>query len=119
MNLKISAPAGTDINDFLFSLPFNLNGERELANGHLCVTREQIFVYVDNELSASYMIDDFDEYACEQLVGCSMMVGRIDDVDKMRICSFTQDNFIAFAEVCKLINHYLTTGDFIDNSDID
>ncbi len=119
MNLKLSAPVGTKLDDFIFSLPFNLNGSNETVDGHLCVTRQQILVYIGDKVEASYLIDEYDEYACEQLIGCSMMVGRIDDVDKQRICAFTQDNFIAFAEVCKMINHFLTTGDFIEESDIE
>ncbi len=76
-------------------------------------------VYVNGELKETLEFNQFEEYACEQLVGCSMMVGRIDDKDVKCICAFTQDNFVAFAELCKLLNHYLTTGEFITESDID
>lgn len=119
MNLKISAPSSANINDFVFSLPFNLNGTSETVNGHLCVTHQQIFVYIDDKLVNSFAIDEYDEYGCEQLFGCSIMVARRDDVNKLCVCSFTSDNFTLFAEVCKLINHYLTTGNFIENSDLD
>lgn len=119
MNLKISAPSSTNIDDFVFSLPFNLDGTSELVNGHLCVTHQQIFVYINNRLVNSFAIDEYDEYGCEQQFGSSMMVARQSDTNKLCVCSFTSDNFTLFAEVCKLINHYLTTGDFIEKSDAD
>lgn len=120
MNLLLSAPAGKSLDDFMFALPFNLYGAARKVKGNLCVTRDRkIQVYIDGEIKEEYSFEDFDEYACEQLVGCSMMVGRRDDIDQKCICAFTQDNFIAFAEVCKIINHYLTTGLLVDKSDID
>ncbi|MCD8006031.1 MAG: ABC transporter ATP-binding protein/permease [Oscillospiraceae bacterium] len=107
------------MDDFVFSLPFNLYNKADKVDGHICVTHDDIFVYIGSEIKESFPIKAYEEYACEQLVGCSMMVGRHDDTDDKCICSFTQDNFIAFAELCKLLNHYLTTGMFIEKSDID
>lgn len=119
MNLKLSAPKGVELDSLVFSLPFNLNGNASKINGHLCITKEEILIYIDNEIVERFKFDDFDEYGCEQLIGCSMMVGRIDDKNVKRICAFTNENFIAFAEVCKLLNHYLTTGLFFEESDLD
>ena len=78
---------------------------------------KKILVYVDNKLTDTYSFEDYDEYACEQLVGCSMMVGRRNDVTQKCICAFTQDNFIAYAELCKILNHYLTTGMLVEKSE--
>ena len=78
MNLLLSAPKGHDLSEFLFSLPFNLYGKAKKVDGHLCVTRDGFFVYIDGELRESYGFSDFEEYACEQLIGCSMMVGSRD-----------------------------------------
>lgn len=119
MNLKLSAPEGIDINELVFSLPFNLNVNDRKVDGHLCVSREEIMVYINGKLKETIEFNAFEEYACEQLIGCSMMVGRIDDKDVKCICAFTQDHFVAFAELCKLLNHYITTGNFITESDID
>lgn len=119
MNLLISAPKGKELDDFVFSVPFNLYKKKEKVNGHLCCTHEEFLVYVNDELRETIRYDEYDEYACEQLVGCSMMVARKDDVTKKYICSFTQDSFIAFAEVAKIVNHYLTTGIFVEKSGID
>ena len=119
MNLKLSAPQGVELESLVFSLPFNINISDRKVDGHLCVSREEIMVYIDGQLKESFAFDEFEEYACEQLIGCSMMVGRINDKDVKCICAFTQDNFIAYAELCKLLNHYLTTGIFITESDLD
>lgn len=119
MNLKLSAPECVDIESLVFSLPFNLNVNERKVDGHLCVTREEIMVYINGVLKETIEFKAFEEYACEQLIGCSMMVGRVDDKDVKCICAFTQDHFIAFAELCKLLNHYITTGEFITESDID
>ncbi len=119
MNLKLSAPECVDIESLVFSLPFNLNVNERKVDGHLCVTREEIMIYINGVLKETIEFKAFEEYACEQLIGCSMMVGRVDDKDVKCICAFTQDHFIAFAELCKLLNHYITTGEFITESDID
>ena len=115
MNLRLSAPKGKNLDDYLFCLPFNLYGRPKKVDGHLLVTKDKtIEVYIDGELKESFGFEDFDEYACEQLTGCSVMVGRKDDVTVKRICAFTNDEFISFAEVCKIINHYLTTGVLVE-----
>lgn len=120
MNLLISAPQGRSLDEFMFALPFNLYGNAKKVKGNLCVTNDmQMHIYVNDELKETIAFNDYDEYACEQLVGCSMMVGRHNDVDEKCICAFTQDEFIAFAELCKIVNHYLTTGILVDKSDID
>lgn len=120
MNLLLSAPEGEKLDSFLFALPFNLYGRAKKVRGNLCVTKDKkILVYVDNKLTDTYSFEDYDEYACEQLVGCSMMVGRRNDVTQKCICAFTQDNFIAYAELCKILNHYLTTGMLVEKSEID
>lgn len=119
MNLLLSAPKGHELSEFLFSLPFNLYGKAKKVDGHLCVTREGLFVYIDGEIRDTYRFSDFEEYACEQLIGCSMMVGKVGDKAQKCICAFTQDSFIAFAELCKIINHYLMTGVLVEKSDID
>lgn len=119
MNLLLKAPKGHELSEYLFSLPFNLYGKAKKVDGTLSVTREDIIVYIDGEERDRYAFSDFEEYACEQLIGCSMMVGRIGDRSQKCLCAFTQDNFIAFAELCKIINHYLTTGLLVEKSDID
>lgn len=120
MNLKLSAPDGKSLDDFLFALPFNLYGKAKKVKGNLCVTKDKrIEVYVNGELKETYNFEDYDEYACEQLVGCSMLVGRHEDVTEKCICAFTNDEFISFAEVAKILNHYLTTGMLVEESDID
>ena len=119
MNLLLKAPEGHELSEFLFSLPFNLYGKAKKTDGTLCVTRSEIQVYIKGELKDTIAFDEFEEYACEQLIGCSMMVGRVKDRNVKCICAFTQDNFIAFAELCKILNHYLTTGVLVEESDID
>ncbi len=119
MNLLLSAPKGHDFAEYLFALPFNLYGKAKKVDGNLCVTESEILVYIDGEIKDRYPLDAYEEYACEQLVGCSMMVGRNGDRDAKCICAFTNDSFVAFAEVCKIINHYLTAGILVHESDID
>ncbi len=119
MNLLLKAPKGHELSEYLFSLPFNLYGKAKKVDGTLSVTRQNIIVYIDGEERDRYEFDDFEEYACEQLIGCSMMVGKIGDRSQKCLCAFTQDSFIAFAELCKIINHYLTTGVLVEESDID
>lgn len=118
MNLKVSLPKGHNESEFVFYLPFDLNKSARRTEGHFCVTENEIFVFIDGELSDKYAIDDFEEFACEQLVGCSMMVGRNEDGSGQKcLCAFTQDKFIKFAELCKILEHYKRTGIFVRETD--
>ncbi len=119
MELLLKAPKGHELSEYLFSLPFNLYGKAKKVDGTLAVTHSQLIVYIDGDEVERYDFNEFDEYSCEQLIGCSMMVGKHNDRAEKCICAFTQDNFIAFAELCKIINHYLTTGQLVEHSDID
>ena len=119
MNLLLSAPKGHELSEYVYSLPFNLYGKAKKVDGTLSVTKNEIIVYIDGEEIDRFGFSDYEEYACEQLVGCSMMVGRVDDRSQKCICAFTQDSFIAFAELCKIINHFLTTGHLVEESTID
>lgn len=119
MNLLLKAPKGHELSEYIFSLPFNLYGKAKKVDGVLAVTKSELLVYIDGEIKDRYSFDEYEEYACEQLIGCSMMVGKIADRSQKCICAFTQDSFIMFAELCKILNHYLTTGVLVEESDID
>ncbi len=119
MNLLLSAPKGKSLEEFTFSLPFNLLDSQNAVDGHLCVKNEELQVYVSGELKETIAIKSFDEYAAVQIGGSSQMVARIGDTDKKCICSFTQENFLAYAELCKILNHYITTGILVTESDLE
>ncbi|MFT3951020.1 MAG: ABC transporter ATP-binding protein [Oscillospiraceae bacterium] len=118
MNLLVSKPDGTE--DFLaqlvYSLPFNLNREDGLTNGHLCVTNERIFVYENNECAADYAIGDFTEFKCEQFTGCALMTAVRENGESVCLCAFTYEHFLKFAEVCKLLEFSLKTGALVTDT---
>lgn len=118
MNLCLSKPENADEN-IIYSLPFNLSREAERIKGHFCVTKEKILIYIDNNLKNEYLIDDFSEIICQQHIGSSMVQGITKSEEIICICSFSQELFLRFAELCKIIDYYIRTGEFISETDND
>lgn len=115
MNLLITKPESFD-EDIVYCLPYNLNRNVRRINGKMAVTKNELVFFEDEKEVRRYSFDDFDEYVCEQLIGCSMMVGKKGD-ETLCLCAFTQDNFLYYAEICKLLEFYKKTGDFLTETD--
>lgn len=115
MNLLLTKPNDFD-GELVFCLPFNLDMKVKKIDGKMAVTKNEFIFYIDEKRVSSYSFEDFEEFACEQLIGCSMMVGKKGDESKC-LCAFTQDYFLYFAEVCKIIEHYKRTGNFMAEND--
>lgn len=118
MNLCLSKPKCADEN-VVYSLPFNLTMDGEKTNGHFCVTREKILVYINEKIKNEYLIADFSEVICNQQIGSSMVQGITNDGETLYLCGFSQEHFLRFAELCKLIDYYIRTGEFITETDED
>ncbi|NMA79829.1 MAG: ABC transporter ATP-binding protein [Clostridiales bacterium] len=114
MNLKLSTPKGEE--NATFSIPYDLNTRTKKVNGHCVITDNEIRIYLDDDITEKYPLDYFDEYICEQLIGCSMLVGRKGDQRKF-LCAFTQTYFIRYAELCKILEFYKRTGELFADDD--
>lgn len=114
MNLKLSTPKGEE--NAIFSIPYDLNTRTKKVNGHCVIADSEIRIYLDDEIVEKYPLDYFDEYICEQLIGCSMLVGRKGEQRKF-LCAFTQTYFIRYAELCKILEFYKRTGELFADDD--
>lgn len=119
MNLKTSFPEGISRDELLFSLPFDLNDSGELISGHLCVTDSELLIYTDGRLSEHYYIDDFTEFRCEKQLGSSIMTGQRSSGDSVAFCIFRQQEFLRYAELCKILDYYARTGRLITDTSAD
>ncbi|MBR4305531.1 MAG: ABC transporter ATP-binding protein [Ruminiclostridium sp.] len=119
MNLKLSLPKGVNEQDVIFSLPFDIDRKAKKVEGHLTATKEKLSVYYNGELSEEFFIDTFSEIEVQQLIGCSMLCVK-DTLGNMKfVCAFSQKQFMRFAELAKIIEHYLRTGVFTETTDAD
>lgn len=116
MNLCTSKPENAD-DGIIYSLPFNFNSSGEEVNGHFCVTRTKIIIYIDEKIINEYKISDFSEFECRQQIGTSMAWGITAEGETVCFCAFTQDRFLRFAELLKLLDYYARTGEFINETD--
>lgn len=130
MNLKTSFPKGLRENDVIFSLPYDIktgkapplrlnNKSDKNIVGHLTVTRENINIYENNELTKTYRIKDFVEIEVGQLIGCSMIRGKYPNGKWQCMATFTQTQFLRYAELAKILDYYLNTGIFTEKTDAD
>ena len=119
MNLKLSYPKGVSESDVCFALPFDIDKKASSASGHLTATREVIRVYMDDLLCKEYRIEDISEIEVQQLVGCSMLCARDNSGRWECVCAFSQKYFLRYAEVAKILDYYIKTGIFTENSDED
>lgn len=116
MNLLIDRPecAGDDT---VYCLPANIDRHGRLINGSFCVSREKITVYIDGDLTSEFNIKDFAEFECIREFGSSMAQGIRKNGDKVYLCSFTQEQFLRYAELLKILEFYVKTGNFPEKSD--
>lgn len=115
MNLQLAYPKGRDQGDILFSLPFDINRNTRKIDGHCIITSEEIQIYIDHKQVEVYKIEQFEELVTQQLIGCSMLVGRKGEEDQF-ICAFTQTYFVRYAELCKVIEFYKRTGEWVTDT---
>ncbi len=117
MNLLYQLPKSAEkLKDIKFCIPFNLDENINEVNGYCVVTKNKIHIYINDELKNEYNISDFSELECQQLIGCSVLVSKVDEQSQI-ICRFTQTYFIKYAELSKLIEFYKRTGEFITETD--
>lgn len=119
MNLKTSFPKGVEAQNVLFSLPYDLDTDANRVDGHVCVTDSEIISFLDGEEIARRYIDDFSEFRCEKLIGSSMMTGELKSGGSIAICVFRQQEFLRYAQLCKILDYYLRTGKLITETDED
>lgn len=112
MNLCTSKPENAD-DGIIYSLPFNFDSSGEEVNGHFCVTRDKIFIYIDEKITDEYEISDFKEFECRQQIGTSMAHGIDKNNNIICFCAFTQNHFLRYAELLKVLDYYVRTGDLI------
>ncbi len=118
MNLKIKIPDCLEPDvaaDLVFSLPFDINDHSENLDGCFAVTHSHIYIYENGTLQRTYSLDDIEEYVCEQMIGSSMLCGKIGG-EFVELCAFTQKYFIRYAEVAKLLDYYHTSGTLIEDN---
>lgn len=115
MNLLLKLPDAPP-EGVVYSLPFQFIGDGESCDGVFSVTKEKIFIYVDGMLDQQYNLLDFKEFLCRRQVGSSMAQGILKNGDVICFCGFTQEFFVRFAEVMKLCEHYVRTGELITDT---
>ena len=119
MNLKTSFPKGVAEREVIFSLPYDMDTDANIVRGHTCVTDSEIITYLDDKEVCRRYIDDFEEFKCEQMIGTSMMTGVLKTGESIAICVFKQQEFLRYAELCKILDYYLRTGRLITETDAD
>ena len=87
MDLCISKPENAE-EGIIYSLPSNIDRNNEKINGHFCVTREKILIYLDGKITDEYVISDFAEFNCRQMIGASMAQGETKDGETVFFCAF-------------------------------
>ncbi len=118
MNLLLTLPK--EVPDRVaYSLPFSFASDGEAVKGIFCVTDKKIYIYINGEIEEEYNISDFCEFACRQQIGTSMAQGIKENGDVICFCAFTQDMFLRYAEVLKLLDHYIRTGELITDTGTD
>lgn len=112
MDLCLSKPENA-ADGITYSLPCSFTAGGERADGHFCVTREKLLIYFGGALTQEYDISDFTEFICLRRAGSSMAQGVTKDGETVCFCGFTQDMFLRYAELLKLLDHFVRTGEFI------
>ena len=115
MDLCISVPQNAP-EGVVYSLPADFTAEGEKRGGCLCATREKLLIYENGELAREYLISDFTEFKVTRGAGSSMAQGIDKSGQTLAFCGFTQEKFLRFAEMMKLLDHYVRTGELITDT---
>ncbi|MBR3665596.1 MAG: ABC transporter ATP-binding protein [Ruminococcus sp.] len=115
MDLKTKMPP-ENVDGLVYSLPFSFASDGEKAEGVFSVNKENIYIFINGSLEEKYKISDFSEFEVRRQIGSSMALGTLTGGDKICLCAFSQDMFIRFGEVMKLLEHYLRTGELIEDT---
>lgn len=118
MKLLVSLPKGIEESQVLYSLPYDINQKSKKIDGHCVVDRNQITTYLGDSIDQTFLLKDYEEFECVQFQGCCMFLGKVGAKTKY-ICAFTHTYFLKYAEMCKLLNHYLRTGEVLTSTDAD
>ena len=119
MNLKLSVPKGVDIDSVSFSLPFDIDKKAKNVNGHLTATKDKLTVYYDDKAVREFAVSDISKITVEQLIGCSMLCVRDMHGRDICVCQFSQKYYMRYAELAKIYEHYIATGEFTEHTDAD
>ena len=117
MNLKTSLPRGVSEQDVCFSLPFDIEYDGSRVVGHCTADHEFIRLYRDGELYEELDISDFTAFEIQQQVGCSMLRAKDREGGWRLVCAFSQTHFLRYAELSKILDFYVMTGKFVEESD--
>jgi ATP-binding cassette subfamily B protein len=105
--------------EIVFSLPFGFDRFGNPCGGHFCVTHGKILIFAGGTLSEEYEVSDFTGFECIRQTGSSLIQGFTAEDECICFCGFTQELFPRFAELAKLLEFYLHTGEFITETDAD
>lgn len=105
-----------ELDDIKYSLAFQFANDGEKVDGVFTVADSSIYVYVNGKLEEKYNILDFKEFECRRQVGSSMAQGILPNGDAVCFCAFTQEDFLRYAEIMKLLEHYVRTGELITDT---
>ena len=119
MNLKLSVPKGVDADSVNFSLPFDIDRKAKTADGHLTATKDMLTVYYDNKAVREFSVSNISKITVEQLIGCSMLCVRDMHGRDICVCQFSQKYYMRYAELAKIYEHYIATGEFTEHTDAD
>ncbi len=118
MDLLLKLPP-SELDDIAYSLPFSYIGDGESCEGVFSVAGEHIYIFVDGELEEKYDIKQFESFECRRQIGSSMAQGILKNGDAVCFCGFTQEYFVRYGEVMKLLEHYIRTGEMITDTGAD
>lgn len=118
MNLILKEPP-QPMEDVVYSLPFCFASDGERVDGVFTVAGSSIHIFINGRQEEQYNILDFKEFECRRQVGSSMAMGIREDGDAVCFGAFTQEYFLRYAEVVKLLEHYIRTGELITDTGVD
>lgn len=114
--MKLNTILPPDERSVHFSLSFNFTAWGEKCEGVFAADDKNIYIYINGVLTNEYKITDFDELVCLRRAGTSAAQGITKDDEEICFCGFTQEMFLRFAEVLKLLEHYIHTGELITDT---
>ena len=108
---KTEAPEPAEV-----KVGFDLNDQNEYCSGTLSFQHGQIFVQNGSETPRRYSLTNVSEIVQRTFSGCSTLElvpqNHAEDFsDSIMLCRFSMSKLNEMGEFCKVINHYIETGE--------
>jgi ATP-binding cassette subfamily B protein len=116
--MKLKYETGLDIENTLYSLPFDVDMRGKPCQGFLIVTPDVLYVYENGMKQKELPLAECRELKVENRVGAGFIVFEHKESGALLLANFSVTHLNRFTELAKAVNSYLVTSETPDTDSV-